>query len=220
MASRYPSPRSRTGNSAEFVKNNIDYFGFNLYGVWSNPYANVIGSVGYLHSKNEIKSQGYKAKPDGKTFVVGVRAEKPFAVNEALKITPHLGLRYKHIKVDDFSAGGFSYKNENANLFELPVGVAISSSLKTDGGAKFDPFLDVTVTPNFGDRKVTHKVGVSNSSVSDSFDARITNNALVNATLGLNASKGNHSLGLHYSVGGGNDGRVDQMLKAKYRFQF
>jgi len=220
LAANFGKGSLRGQNAGAGIKNSIDYFGFNLYGVWSNPYVNLIGSVGYLQSKNEIKSQGYKAKPDGKTFVVGVRAEKPFAVNDAVKLTPHLGLRYKHIKVDDFSAGGFSYKNENANLFELPVGVAISSRLKTDGGAKFDPFLDVTVTPNFGDRKVTHKVGVSNSSVSDSFDARITNNALVNATLGLNASKGNHSLGLHYSVGGGNDGRVDQMLKAKYRFQF
>lgn len=220
LAANFGKGSLRGQNAGAGIKNSIDYFGFNLYGVWSNPYANVIGSVGYLHSKNEIKSQGYKAKPDGKTFVVGIRAEKPFAVNEAVKITPHLGLRYKHVKVDSFSAGGFSYKNENANLFELPIGAAVSLSLKTSGGVKVDPFLDLTVAPNFGDRKVTHKVGVSNSSVSDSFDARIANNALVNATLGLNASKGNHSLGLHYSVGGGNDGRVDQMLKAKYRFQF
>lgn len=220
LAANFGKGSLRGQNTGAGIKNNIDYFGFNLYGVWSNPYVNLIGSVGYLQSNNEIKSQGYKAKPNGKTFVAGIRAEKPFAVTVAVKVTPHVGLRYKHVKIDDFNAGGFSYRNESANLFELPVGVAVSSDIKTAGGAEIKPFVDVTVAPNFGDRKVKNKVGLRNTAVSDSFDARITNNALVNGTIGVNAVKGSHSFGLHYSVGGGNDGRVDQMLKAKYSYQF
>lgn len=117
-------------------------------------------------------------------------------------------------------ASGFSYKNESANLFELLVGVAVSSDIKTAGGAGIKPFVDVTATPNFGDRKVKNKVGLRNTAVSDSFDARITNNALVNGTIGVNAVKGSHSFGLHYSVDGANDGRLDQMLKTKYSYQF
>lgn len=216
MAANFGKGSLRGQNTGAGIKNNIDYFGLNLYGVWSNPYVNLIGSVGYLQSKNEIKSQGYKAKPNGKTFVAGIRAEKPFAVTEAVKVTPHVGLRYKHVKVDDFNASGFSC----ANLFELLVGVAVSSDIKTAGGAGIKPFVDVTATPNFGDRKVKNKVGLRNTAVSDSFDARITNNALVNGTIGVNAVKGSHSFGLHYSVDGANDGRLDQMLKTKYSYQF
>lgn len=220
LAANFGKGSLRGQNTGTGIKNNIDYFGLNLYGVWSNPYVNLIGSVGYLQSKNEIKSQGYKAKPNGKTFVAGIRAEKPFAVTEAVKVTPHVGLRYKHVRVDDFNASGFSYKNESANLFELLVGVAVSSDIKTAGGAGIKPFVDVTATPNFGDRKVKNKVGLRNTAVSDSFDARITNNALVNGTIGVNAVKGSHSFGLHYSVDGANDGRLDQMLKTKYSYQF
>ena len=72
LAANFGKGSLRGQNTGAGIKNNIDYFGFNLYGVWSNPYVNLIGSVGYLQRKNEIKSQGYKAKPNGKTFVAGV----------------------------------------------------------------------------------------------------------------------------------------------------
>ena len=61
------------------IKNDITYWGANVYGVWNTEYANVIGNVGYLQSKNKISHAGYKGKPDVKTFSVGVRVEKPLA---------------------------------------------------------------------------------------------------------------------------------------------
>lgn len=207
------------GNGAG-IKNDVDYYGANLYGVWSTEYANVIGSVGYLQSKNEIKSQGYKGKPDVKVASVGVRVEKPLALNEAITVTPHVGVRYKHIKMDSFSAGGFNYKNEKANLVEVPFGVAFNANVKAPCGAEVKPFIDLTIAPNFGDRKVSNKVALSNTNVADAFDARIANNAMYNAKVGVNATKGNHSLGFNYGIGSGNYGRVDQTLQAKYRYQF
>lgn len=207
------------GNGAG-IKNDVDYYGANLYGVWSTEYANVIGSVGYLQSKNEIKSQGYKGKPDVKVASVGVRVEKTLALNEAITVTPHVGVRYKHIKMDSFSTGGFDYRNEKANLVEVPFGVAFNANVKALCGADVKPFIDLTIAPNFGDRKVSNKVALSNTNVSDSFDAHIANNAMYNAKVGINATKGNHSLGFNYGIGSGNYGRVDQTLQAKYRYQF
>ena len=207
------------GNGAG-IKNDVDYFGANLYGVWSNDYFNMIGSVGYLQSKNEIKAQGFKGKPDVKVTTVGVRVEKPLALNEAITVTPHVGVRYKHIKMDSFSTGGFDYRNEKANLVEVPFGVAFNANVKAPCGAEVKPFIDLTIAPNFGDRKVTNRVALSNSAVSDSFDARIANNAMYNAKIGVNAVKDNHSFGLNYGIGSGNYGRVDQTLQAKYRYQF
>ena len=205
------------GNGAG-IKNEVDYYGVNLYGVWSNEYFNMIGSVGYLQTKNEIKSQGYKGKPDVKVVSAGVRLEKPLLLNESITVTPHVGVRYKHINMDSFNAGGFNY--DKANLVEVPFGVAFNANLKAPCGAEVKPFIDLTIAPNFGDRKVTNKVALTDSSASDSFEARIANNSMYNAKLGLNAVKGNHSLGISYGIGSGSYGRVDQALQAKYRYSF
>ena len=207
------------GNGAG-IKNEVDYYGVNLYGVWSNEYFNMIGSVGYLQTKNEIKSQGYKGKPDVKVVSAGVRLEKPLLLNESITVTPHVGVRYKHINLDSFNAGGFNYDSEKANLVEVPFGVAFNANLKAPCGAEVKPFIDLTIAPNFGDRKVTNKVALTDSSASDSFEARIANNSMYNAKLGLNAVKGNHSLGISYGIGSGSYGRVDQALQAKYRYSF
>lgn len=202
------------------VKNDVDYYGVNLYGVWSNDYFNTIGSVGYLQTKNEIKTQGFKGKPDAKTVSVGVRFEKPLALNEAITVTPHLGVRYKHVKLDSFNAGGFKYTTEKADIVEVPFGVAFNANLKAPCGADVKPFVDLTIAPNFGDRKVSNKIALAGTTASDSFDARIANNAMYNAKVGVNAVKGSHTFGLNYGIGGGNRGRVDQTLQARYTYRF
>ena len=202
------------------VKNDVDYYGVNLYGVWSNDYFNTIGSVGYLQTKNEIKTQGFKGKPDAKTVSVGVRFEKPLALNEAITVTPHLGVRYKHVKLDSFNAGGFKYTTEKADIVEVPFGVAFNANLKAPCGADVKPFVDLTIAPNFGDRKVSNKIALAGTTASDSFDARIANNAMYNAKVGVNAVKGSHTFGLNYGIGGGNKGRVDQTLQARYTYRF
>jgi hypothetical protein len=202
------------------VKNDVDYYGVNLYGVWSNDYFNTIGSVGYLQTKNEIKTQGFKGKPDAKTVSVGVRFEKPLALNEAITVTPHLGVRYKHVKLDSFNAGGFKYTTEKADIVEMPFGVAFNANLKAPCGADVKPFVDLTIAPNFGDRKVSNKIALAGTTASDSFDARIANNAMYNAKVGVNAVKGSHTFGLNYGIGGGNRGRVDQTLQARYTYRF
>lgn len=202
------------------TKNDVNYWGFNLYSLWNTPYVNLIGSVGYVQSSNEIKQDGFSAKPKAKAFSVAIRAEKPFDLTPVFTVTPHIGVRYQHVKLDGFSAGGFDYSAENANLFQIPLGVAFNANLKAPCGAVVKPFVDLSFVPNFGDRKVRNTVSLSGSVVTDSFDVRIANNALYNGRIGIEASKGNHSFGLNYGIWAGNKGRVDQSLQAKYRYSF
>lgn len=201
------------------IKNDIRYWGANVYGVWNTEYANVIGNVGYLQSKNKISHAGYKGKPDVKTFSVGVRVEKPLALNEVLTVTPHVGARYLHVDMESFKAGGFKYTAEKANLFQVPFGVAFNGKAK---GASVDvkPFVDVQIAPALGDRKVKNKFALATGGASDSIDSRIANNAMYSAKVGVEAAKGAHAFGLNYGIGSGNKGRVDQVLQAKYRYQF
>jgi hypothetical protein len=76
------------------------------------------------------------------------------------------------------------------------------------------------VAPAFGDKKVTNRFALAGGASSDSIDARIANSSMYQGRIGLNAVKGSHSLGINYSVGGGNNGRVDQSLQARYRYSF
>lgn len=202
------------------VKNDIDYYGISLYGVANTRFVNLIGTIGYLQSKNEIKQMGFKGKPDAKTFSIGVRAEKPLALNDRITVTPHIGVKYVHTKLDSFSAGGLTYKADKANLVQVPFGVAFNANLEAPCGAKVKPFIDLTIAPNFGDKKVSNKVGLVTTGTLDSFDARITNNAMYKGKVGVETTKGKHSFGLNYGIGGGNRGRVDQTLQASYRYQF
>ncbi len=202
------------------VKNDIDYWGVNFYGVWTTPYVNLIGNVGYLQTKNEISQSGYKGKPDVKTISVGVKAEKALQLNESITVTPHVGVRYFNVDMDSFTAGGFKYSSDKANLVQVPFGVAFNANLKASCGAKVKPFIDVQIAPAFGDRKATNKFALAGGSASDSIEARIANNAMYSAKVGVEATRGNHSFGLNYGIASGNYGRVDQALQAKYRYSF
>ena len=201
------------------IKNDIRYWGANVYGVWNTEYANVIGNVGYLQSKNKISHAGYKGKPDVKTFSVGVRVEKPLALNEVLTVTPHVGARYLHVDMESFKAGGFKYTAEKANLFQVPFGVAFNGKANV-ATVDVKPFVDVQIAPALGDRKVKNKFALATGDASDSIDSRIANNAMYSAKVGVEAAKGAHAFGLNYGIGSGNKGRVDQVLQAKYRYQF
>lgn len=201
------------------IKNDITYWGANVYGVWNTEYANVIANVGYLQSKNKISHAGYKGKPDVKTFSVGVRVEKPLALNEVITITPHVGARYLHVDMESFKAGGFKYSAEKANLFQVPFGVAFNGKANV-ASVDVKPFVDVQIAPALGDRKVKNKFALATGGASDSIDSRIANNAMYSAKVGVEAAKGAHAFGLNYGIGSGDKGRVDQVLQAKYRYQF
>lgn len=200
--------------------NEIDYWGFHLYGIYTHDQFNLIGHVGYLETSNEISQLGYKGEPDVKTFSAGLRVEKPLALNETVTVMPHVGLRYLHIDMDSFSAGGFRYGADKAGLIQTPVGVALNGSLKTANGMQVKPFIDITITPAFGDRKTDNRFGMEGGRVTDTLSTRIAGDTLYMARAGVEASHQNHSFGLNVGVGSGDDGRIDQELMARYRYSF
>jgi hypothetical protein len=207
------------GNGAG-IKNDIEYYGFNIYGAHNTKYANFIATLGYTLSKNEISQQGYKGKPDVNTFSVGIRAEKDFKVTDSLAITPHIGIRYLNVDMDNFTAGGFKYTAKKVNITEVPVGVAFNANLKAPCGADVKPFADFTIAPAMGSKKASNKFGLVGSAASDTIRSRVANSNLYQGKIGVNATQGNHSLSFSYGIGAGSDSRVDQALQAKYRYSF
>jgi outer membrane autotransporter protein len=122
--------------------------------------------------------------------------------------------------MESFTAGGFRYSAKKLNLAQVPVGVSVSAETKSSCGAALKPFADFTVAPTLGSKNAKNTFGLAGGSASDTFSAQVTNSALYQGKVGLEAAKGSHSLGLSYGVGAGSSGRVDQNLQAKYRFSF
>ena len=122
--------------------------------------------------------------------------------------------------MDSFSAGGFRYGADKAGLIQTPVGVALNGSLKTANGMQVKPFIDITITPAFGDRKTDNRFGMEGGRVTDTLSTRIAGDTLYIARAGVETSHQNHSFGLNIGVGSGDDGRIDQELMARYRYSF
>ncbi|WP_290448867.1 autotransporter outer membrane beta-barrel domain-containing protein, partial [uncultured Parasutterella sp.] len=161
-----------------------------------------------------------KQKVHGNSFTAAVRAEKSLELNPSITVTPHVGVRYLHTDIDDVKLGVFKFSNKKTNLVQVPFGVAFNANLKASCGAEVKPFIDLTIAPAFGDRKVNNKVGYAAGLASDTLDTRIADNAMYSAKIGVNATKGAHSFTLNYGIGGANHGRVDQALQAGYRYSF
>lgn len=211
----------RGQDNAAGTKNDVDYWGLSVYGAWDAGVVNVIGSVGWLQTKNEISQNGFTGEPDVSALTLSARVEKPFELGAGYSMTPHVGVRWTRLDADDFTAGGFRYESEKVDLFSFPIGVAFSKAFATSGGAQWKSFLDLEVAPTAGDRKANNTVGLEAGAVEDAFDARISSNVVYSARVGLSGRIGkSHDVGLYYGVSAGNGEFVAQHLKASYRFAF
>lgn len=211
----------RGQDNAAGTKNDVDFWGVSVYGVWDAGVVNVIGTLGWLQTKNEISQSGFTGEPDVSALTLSARVEKSFDLGVGYAMTPHAGVRWTRLDADDFTAGGFRYENEKVDLLSFPIGVAFSKAFATAGGAPWKSFLDLEIAPTAGDRKSNNTVGLVGSAVEDAFDARITSSVVYSARVGLSGRIGkSHDVGLYYGVSAGNGEFVAQHLKASYRYAF
>lgn len=210
----------RGQGSASDTKNSVDYWGVNAYGIWETPYADVIGSIGYLEGSSEVSQSGYSSKPDAKAISLALRVEKDLTSGSTpMVLKPHAGLRYTRVKSDNFTAGGFEYKSDSVNVVELPVGVELSGKVKTAKGAVVKPMLDFTVTGNLSGRKADNVFKAQGLTSSDTFSTEFTGPVSFGVKAGFGIEKSAHRLDLDVGIKAGSH-RTDQHLKARYTYSF
>jgi hypothetical protein len=219
-AASFGAGAARGRGAGAGVKNQIRYFALNLYGAWNTPWVTLTGEAGYTESTNKIQSMGCEGKPHVKTVSAALRAEKTFAAGKYLSVTPHAGVRFASVGMDSFTAGGFTYSAKRANIAQIPVGVAFASDYTVADGSSVKPFADLTASTALGSGKSRRTVRLAGTDASDSFSARITAGALWQAKIGLEASRGSHSLSVSYGAAAGAHDRLDQSLAARYRYSF
>ena len=209
-------------NSGVAASTDTDLVGFSVYA--SKTFAdiwNVAADIGYMSASNDVKANGYdhawKFSQDTDAFTVGVRGEvltKAGAVN----IVPHVGLRYTQLSTDGFEAG-YVTDIDDQNIFQMPVGVALSADFETNGWT-LAPKFDLSVVPIFGDKDADLKLGISGVSATDDLSVRVIDSNPVQATLGINATNGDWGFGLSYKLGVGSDERMNNSFNAQVRYAF
>ena len=209
-------------NSGVKASTDSDLVGFSVYA--SKTFADVLGvsaDIGYLTASNDVTANGYgqswKFSQDTDAFTIGLRTEVLAEVG-AVKLVPHIGIRYTALSTDGFEAG---YKTEidDQNIFQMPVGVTVSGDFKT-GDWTVAPKFDLSVVPTFGDKDADLKLGITGVKATDDLAVRVIDSNPVQATLGVNATNGAWGFGLNYKLGVGSDDRMNNTFNVNVRYAF
>lgn len=211
--------------------NDYDTYGFHGYGVWQpTDRINVLGSVSYLRSSSDVEQQlgvaGHnKATADIDTDVItaGARVEGVFPVAQGVTVVPHIGARVIHADSGSYDtkidgAKAFDNEADAATLFQMPIGVAVRMDKTLDNGWTVRPHADLTVIPQFGDTEQDIKVKAG--AFTDTVNGDIAGKFATKASLGLQATKDNITVGARYGFTVGDMGRQNHAFKVEVRYAF
>ena len=208
------------------VSNDFDYYGFGVYGGYSVDNFKVVADLTYTVADNDLEGNTaidkVGASLDTSNLSFGVTAQYAFDFTGAT-VTPHAGLRYSYIDMDDYDVDGegtvATYDGDSLGIFSIPVGVTIAKEFVGDNWS-VKPSFDLTLTGNFGDDETdgtVHWAGVEN--LSTNVSSEVIDNFTYGATLGVAAKTGNFSLGLGVNYTGSSN--TDEYgVNANARFVF
>ena len=214
------------------VSSDFDYYGFGLYAGYTMGQFSIVGDVSYTAVDNDVEANTefadigkLETSLDSSNISFGVTGAYAFDTAAGVQVTPHVGLRYSYIDIDDYTVDSKkgvigSYSADSLSVFSIPVGVTIASEFNA-GSWSVKPSFDVTLTGNFGDDEnegTFHWNGVEN--IDCGLTSEIFDNFTYGATLGVAAqSASGISLGL--SVGYTGSSNVDDFgVNANARFTF
>ena len=206
------------------VSNDFDYYGFGAYVGYSIAAFSIVGDISYTVADNDVEANllnGGKLSEslDSSNFSVGITGQYQVDTGSVL-VTPHAGLRYSSIDVDDYTiADTANVDSDDLGIFSIPVGVTIATEF-TSNEWTIKPSFDFTVTGNFGDDSAdgtVHWAGVEN--LSTSVSSEVIDSFTYGATLGLGVQNGNFGLGLGVNYTGSSN--TDEFgVQANARFVF
>lgn len=210
---------SHTEKDGVIGKNDTKYYGGDVYHHFTADGIQYKADIGFIKSDNDLEQtqlgRTIKGSVDGNAFFAGIRAEKEIALG-ASSLTPYAGLRYYRIHTGDFTDSlGMKHETENANLWNLPVGVEFRHEVK-NGNWSLTPVAEIGYNFAMGDKDTKETVSLGNAADTFSFD--IGESAFL-ARLGVEAENSTWTLGGGYSYQKGSDTQSNQWyIQAGYRF--
>lgn len=212
---------SHTEKDGVTGKNDTKYYGGDVYHHFTAGGIQYKADIGFIKSDNDLEQTQtqlrttIKGSVDGNAFFAGIRAEKEIALG-ASSLTPYAGLRYYRIHTGDFTDSlGMKHETENANLWNLPVGVEFRHEVK-NGNWSLTPVVEIGYNFAMGDKDTKETVSLGNAADTFSFD--IGESAFL-ARLGVEAENSTWTLGGGYRYQKGSDTQSNQWyIQAGYRF--
>lgn len=210
---------SHTEKDGVIGKNDTKYYGGDVYHHFTAGGIQYKADIGFIKSDNDLEQTQLgttiKGSVDGNAFFAGIRAEKEIALG-ASSLTPYAGLRYYRIHTGDFTDSlGMKHETENANLWNLPVGVEFRHEVK-HGSWSLTPVAEIGYNFAMGDKDTKETVSLGNAADTFSFD--IGESAFL-ARLGVEAENSTWTLGGGYRYQKGSDTQSNQWyIQAGYRF--
>lgn len=210
---------SHTEKDGVTGKNDIKYYGGDLYHHFTAGGIQYKADIGFIKSDNDLEQTQLgttiKGSVDGNAFFAGIRAEKEIALGVS-SLTPYAGLRYYRIHTGDFTDSlGMKHETENANLWNLPVGVEFRHEVK-NGSWSLTPVAEIGYNFAMGDKDTKETVSLGGAADTFSFD--IGESAFL-ARLGVEAENSTWTLGGGYRYQKGSDTQSNQWyIQAGYRF--
>lgn len=210
---------SHTEKDGVTGKNDIKYYGGDLYHHFTAGGIQYKADIGFIKSDNDLEQTQLgttiKGSVDGNAFFAGIRAEKEIALGVS-SLTPYAGLRYYRIHTGDFTDSlGMKHETENANLWNLPVGVEFRHEVK-NGNWSLTPVAEIGYNFAMGDKDTKETVSLGGAVDTFSFD--IGESAFL-ARLGVEAENSTWTLGGGYRYQKGSDTQSNQWyIQTGYRF--
>lgn len=210
---------SHTEKDGVIGKNDTKYYGGDVYHHFTAGGIQYKADIGFIKSDNDLEQTQLgttiKGSVDGNAFFAGIRAEKEIALG-ASSLTPYAGLRYYRIHTGDFTDSlGMKHETENANLWNLPVGVEFRHEVK-NGNWSLTPVAEIGYNFAMGDKDTKETVSLGNAA--DTFASDIGESAFL-ARLGVEAENSTWTLGGGYRYQKGSDTQSNQWyIQAGYRF--
>lgn len=210
---------SHTEKDGVTGKNDTKYYGGDVYHHFTAGGIQYKADIGFIKSENDLEQTQLgttiKGSVDGNAFFAGIRAEKEIALG-ASSLTPYAGLRYYRIHTADFTDSlGMKHETENANLWNLPVGVEFRHEVK-NGNWSLTPVAEIGYNFAMGDKDTKETVSLGDAADTFAFD--IGESAFL-ARLGVEAENSTWTLGGGYRYQKGSDTQSNQWyIQAGYRF--
>lgn len=182
------------------IRNEIDSYGFALYGAKDFGAAKVVAEASYLWTENDITAS---------QTALGIRGQHAFKAG-AFTFTPSVGVRYSHLETDAMTIGAVNVEKQKQDLIQVPLALRVTAGETNAAGWQLAPFFKVAYVPTFGDKEI--------EVLSHETDVIDTNP--VQSAFGLRAQNGNLLLNADFTVGGGKDGTssVGGKIGVKYAF--
>lgn len=210
---------SHTEKDGVTGKNDTKYYGGDVYHHFTAGGIQYKADIGFIKSDNDLEQTQLgttiKGSVDGNAFFAGICAEKEIVLG-ASSLTPYAGLRYYRIHTGDFTDSlGMKHETENANLWNLPVGVEFRHEVK-NGNWSLTPVAEIGYNFAMGDKDTKETVSLGGAADTFSFD--IGESAFL-ARLGVEAENSTWTLGGGYRYQKGSDTQSNQWyIQAGYRF--